>query len=333
MLIYGIDVSKSYLDVHTRKNEKGFTKRVANKTKTIIKFLDTVPSEGILCAEFTGVYADLLVKIAHCNDIKIALVSPFTLSKSMGNQKGKSDKTDAQRIWEYAIRFTDKLEFVVPKSQTIEELTELMNLRGLLIKQRKMHLTSQKSNGYKTSLSISGHNVAKLSIAFLSEQIKEVELQLLAALEQNPKCLDNFNLITSIKGIGKITAIELLVKSGNFTKINTARQAAAYAGVCPYLNESGSIKRKPKVHPRSDKKLKSLLYLAAVSACINNKDFKQYKQRKMDEGKHYFLVMNNVANKLLRLIYAVIKSGKPYDPMYLTLDPRKNINKNLVFLE
>ena len=43
------------------------------------------------------------------------------------------------------------------------------------------------------------------------------------------------------------------------------------------------------------------------------------------EGKHFFLVMNNVANKILRILFAVIKSGKPYDPMYIQIDPREKI--------
>ena len=47
-----------------------------------------------------------------------------------------------------------------------------------------------------------------------------------------------------------------------------------------------------------------------------------YRERKMMEGKHFYLVMNNVANKLLRTIYAVVESGEPFDINHITLDPR-----------
>ena len=68
--------------------------------------------------------------------------------------------------------------------------------------------------------------------------------------------------------------------------------------------------------------MKSLLFLAALNVCNNNKEFRLYRERKMLEGKHFFLVMNNVANKLLRTIFAVIKSGTIYNPMYISKDPR-----------
>ncbi len=324
MLIYGIDISKGYLDLfsHNQDDDKSFTKRIKNKQGPITRFLESIPDDAILCAEHTGIYGNLLVQLTTCINIKIALVQPFTIKKSMGAPKGKSDRIDAQRIWEYATRFTDKLQFCSPENPALHTLRELVNLRNQLVKQRKMLRTALVANENKVMLSVACYHTTLQTTEFLTQQIKAVENQIMELINSEDELRKTYLLVTSIKGVGLVTAAELMLISDNFSKIDSARKAAAYAGVCPYFNESGSIKQKPKVHPRSDKRLKTLLYLAAVTVCNSNKDFKLYKQRKMAEGKHYFLVMNNIANKLLRLIYAVLRSGVPYDPMYVRSDPR-----------
>jgi len=63
--------------------------------------------------------------------------------------------------------------------------------------------------------------------------------------------------------------------------------------------------------------------MASLNMSNFNKEFKVYKERKISEGKHFFLVMNNIANRLLRIVFAVVKSGQPYDPTYICQDPRK----------
>jgi transposase len=62
--------------------------------------------------------------------------------------------------------------------------------------------------------------------------------------------------------------------------------------------------------------------MCAKTICIHNKEFKLYRDRKMMEGKHFYLVMNNVANKLLRTIYAIVNSQKPFDVSMIVNDPR-----------
>lgn len=327
MQIYGIDISKSHLDIHgVKKNGEIFRKRIANKLKAISTFLESIPQESVLCAEHTGVYGDLLVQLASCSNIKIALIPGYTLKKSMGDRKGKSDKVDAERIQEYGTRFTDHLQFVKPKNIVMIELKELYNLRAQLTKQRKMLSTNKTNKLGAISSSVFGQKMLQQSINELKQNIAEIEQEMLNIISSSNELNRTYNLVTSVTGIGPIIAISLIIISENFTKLDTPRKAASFVGVCPYLNESGNKKVKARVHQRSDKKVKSLLYLAAKCICKHNKEFKLYKERKMNEGKHYFLVMNNVANKILRTVYAVLKSGNPYDPFHITHDPRLNKN-------
>jgi len=323
MQIYAIDVSKEHLDIFSKSEDgKIFQKRIKNSFNSICRLLSALEPKDLICAEFTGVYTNLLRHLSAMYGIKIALASGFDIKHSLGNRKGKSDKLDAERIWEYASRFSDKLNFVLPDSEMLQELKMLFNLRNQLVKSLKTLHTSHTMIKLNPYLSIAENSIRAQTEAFIKGQIKQTENQLFELIESKSEFSRNFALVTSITGIGKVTALELIISTGNFKRINSARKAAAYAGVCPYPNQSGNIAKKSRIHFRANKKLKSLLHICAKTICIHNKEFKLYRERKMLEGKHFYLVMNNVSNKLLRTVYAVVDSQKPFDPNLITIDPR-----------
>src|SRR5665647_3923183 len=99
--------------------------------------------------------------------------------------------------------------------------------------------------------------------------------------------MDNFKLVTSITGIGRQTALLLIVVTNNFLWFNDHRKLASYAGIAPFPYTSGtSIKGRNKVSPLANKKLKSLLSSCAVSAIRNDPEMKIYFNRRTESGKH-----------------------------------------------
>lgn len=323
MQIYAIDVSKEYLDIFSKSDdEKILQKRIKNSFKSIGKLLSELKDDDFICAEFTGVYTNLLLHLASLYNIRIALASGFDIKHSLGNRKGKSDQLDAERIWEYALRFKDRLVFTIPDQENMQELKMLFNLRNQLVKALKAMTSSHSMAKINPYSSIAENQVRTETETFITLQINKTEQQLFKIIEQSNELDNNFKLVTSITGIGKVTALELIISTGNFKRIVSARKAAAYAGVCPYPNQSGNVAKKSRIHFRANKKLKSLLHMCAKTICIHNKEFKLYRERKMLEGKHFYLVMNNVANKLLRMVYAVIASQKSFDISLITKDPR-----------
>jgi hypothetical protein len=160
-----------------------------------------------------------------------------------------------------------------------------------------------------------------------SNDIKETEGQILKIISSDESLERNFHLTTSIKGIGPVTACELIIKTVNFKKLPTAKKASSYAGICPFPNASGQMVRKSRVSPMSDKHLKSMLFMCAKSAVAHNQEYRLYYKKKELEGKPHYLIMTNVANKLLRTVYKVIETGIPWDPNYICLDPREHKNK------
>ena len=326
--IYGIDLSKekfnaSFIDL------KGFLKgmEVNNNYSGICKFLAKIQEDAILCIEHTGIYGDLLVFLANCFNISICAIPGYEIKHSLGMQKGKSDPIDASKIREYGERFSDKLKETEFYSEQLHELRELHSLRDMLVKQRKMLQTHGKEKNRAPYCSVKVKLVSQEILRTLDKQIREVENQIQEVINADPELAENSRLIQSIKGIGAVTANELIIKTHNFKKINTARKAASFAGVCPFPNSSGKMVKKSKVSPMSDKKLKTLLFLCASSAIQNNKDMKHYYERKIAEGKPCYLALNNVANKLLRTVYAIIESKQMWDPQHICLDPREGEKK------
>lgn len=313
MRIYGIDLSKDKFDVSYLFAGEEKKRVVKNDFRGICNFLKQVEDSCILVAEHTGSYGDLLVHLCHQLQIKIALVPGYNIKHSMGLQRGKSDSKDAYRIRKYGERFVEELRFMEPRSESIKELKELYSLREQLPKSRTSLLSGQKKRKHSPSQSIVAHKSYQRAIANLEIEIDAIEKEIEKIVQNDSNLNDNYKLVTSIKGIGPVIANNLIIKTENFKRINTAKKAAVFAGVCPYPNSSGKTSKKSKTSHMADKKLKSLLFLAAKTAVAHNKGYSLYAQRKRIEGKPYFLIMNNVSNKLLRTVYGVIQSGRPYD--------------------
>lgn len=329
MQIYGIDLSKEKFDVaylNTSGEEK--LKVVDNELNSISKFISKLPKDCWICAEHTGNYSDLLVFLCNQEGIPISLVPGYTVKHSLGIVKGKSDPIDAKKIREFGTRFSDKITKTFFHTENIAELRELHALRNQLVKARKLLTTSNKGRKHLPFQSISTQKHAVETINEIEKQIKSVEEEMDSIIQESEELFKNFKLATSIPGVGPVITTELIIKTGNFKAIDTAKKASSFAGVCPFPNASGKMVGKSKTNNLADKKLKSFLFMGAKAAAKHNPDFRLYFQRKTLEGKHYYLIMNNISNKMLRTIYSVINNNKPYERNYITKDPREMFNKN-----
>ena len=126
-----------------------------------------------------------------------------------------------------------------------------------------------------------------------------------------------FNLITSVTGVGSITATEVIITTNEFKTIDCPKKYACYSGVAPFEHQSGSsIRGKTRVSSMGNKSIKKLLHMAALSACSCPGDLKQYFDRKVLEGKNKMLIINAIRNKLIARIFACVKQNKFYEKNY-----------------
>ncbi|WP_375563370.1 transposase [Bernardetia sp. OM2101] len=120
-------------------------------------------------------------------------------------------------------------------------------------------------------------------------------------------------LTTSVVGVGKVTAIQLLVATDGFTKFDTAKQLASYCGVVPFENSSGKFKGKSRVSKMANKVLKTALHMCALAAIRAEGELSAYYLRKIEEGKNKMSVINALRNKIIQRIFACVKNKTLYD--------------------
>ncbi len=153
----------------------------------------------------------------------------------------------------------------------------------------------------------------KHSLAALNKDLKNIETKIIEIINEDENLKQLYKLITSVVGIGFVTAINLLVYTNGFTVMKDARKLACYCGVAPFEYSSGSsIRGRTKVHFMANKKLKCNLHMASLSAVKLDADLKMYYERKVAEGKSKLSVLNAVKNKLLARVIAVVNKQELY---------------------
>ena len=147
---------------------------------------------------------------------------------------------------------------------------------------------------------------------------KEISRLLLSDINLGKKYL----LLKTIPGLELLLPANLLVLTNGFKKTVNPREIASYLGICPNEHRSGkSVYRKARSTGWGPGKMRKLLYLAASCVKRNYSEFKKYYLQKEQMGKAHNLILNNIGNKLLKIICGVIKSGKPYNRQHCSLPP------------
>ena len=271
-------------------------------------------SEVLICVEFTGIYTIDLMKAACKYDLRLWLETPLHVKRSLGIQRGKSDSVDAMRLAEYASRFYDKAQCNAPTILELQPLRELINLRERFVKSLKMigaHPKELASIDKKAAKPL--RDVSDPVIKSIREQIEVTNRKIDEFLRSKPEFFEMSQLIQSVPGIGPITAAVLILTTWNFQRLCDAKKLATYGCMAPFGYTSGtSIHSKSKTSKMGDKRLKTLLQLAVYNAIKSDKELREYYHKKVAEGKPKLLVANNIRNKLLKRVIAVVKRNSPY---------------------
>jgi transposase len=328
-LFIGIDISKATLDVSViapsnvtaihyhsfPNNPKGFTQ--------LLKWIKqkgehTAQEHWRVCMENTGIYSLELNCFLHEHRIWQCLENALQIKRSMGVVRGKNDKADSKTIALYAYRFLDKLKQYNFPGKVLLRLKALFAQRERLVNMhRQVQLGMESLGGYGKELiaDISKQNEALLEN--LASQIKDLDSALKECLKQDAALQQKAELMQSVPGIGLQTAVYMLIVSKGMQSFDSPRQFACYSGCAPFEHQSGvSVRGKSKVHFTSNRKIKSLLHMAALSAMAFNGELKAFYKRKVEAGKNKMSVINAVRFKLICRVFSVVKRGELYQSDY-----------------
>jgi transposase len=323
----GIDVSKDTLDfsiVNDGKEVRDF--RIENSTKAIKAALRNLRSlsgfcisNTLFCLEQTGLYNNHVTSMLHSMEANIWVEKAIEIKRSSGLQRGKSDKVDSQRIAFFAFRNQDKARLWSAPRVVIQQLKRLTGVRErLLIMVSQLNKPIQESKKFDSKEVFNAiKNSCQSSLKAIKADIKNVEKQITDVIKTDSSLNHLFELITSVDGIGKVIACDMILTTNEFKTINDPKKYACYSGVVPFEHSSGtSIRGRTRVSHFANKNSKRLLHLAAMSIIRYKGELKTYWLRKIEEGKHKMVVLNAIRNKLIQRVFAVVKRGSKYEKIY-----------------
>lgn len=294
------------------ENKEQAIKSYFRKLKDKCHFL---PDQVIVCMEHTGVYCLPLLDYLVKHKIKVCVEPALQIKQSQGMTRGKSDQVDATRIAQYAYKNRQELRFWAPQRLQVQKLKALLVLRERLIKAKvQMSVPINEAQEYiEESIRKTIVKNCQQTLKALTADIVKVEREIQLLVENDIQLSEQLKWAQSVPGVGQITALNVIVSTGEFQRITEAKKFACYAGVAPFEHTSGSsIKGKTRVSKMANMTLKKLLHLAAMSAIQCCKELKTFYQRKVAEGKNKMSVINAVRNKLISRIFACVKNKRLY---------------------
>lgn len=315
MAVLGIDVSKRTLDVCLLNEGARHHCSVANDPEGHARlrvWASKIAEQYCACLESTGSYGEAVAKYLYTHGIAVSLVNPSQTAAFAKAQllRTKTDAVDAESIARFALAMLSQGELprYEPRSPEQEALQELVRHRDALVAQR-LQLTNRDKDVELKAVKRSN----KKLIDAIDQEIKQAECEIKKLLEQHERLGKHYELLTSIPGVGAVTAAVILSELPPVERFERPAQAAAYAGVTPRIRHSGS--RKPLSQPitkTGNAFLRRTLYMAALTAKRSNPLLKAMAERLYSKGKAPKKVIVAIMRKLVHLIFAILRDQRPF---------------------
>ena len=300
----GIDVAKKSLDVATLP---ATTRRTfSHDAKGRRELLGNLPQPEtcLVVVEATGGYERLLVADLLDAGHLVAVVNPRQVrdfAKALGIL-AKTDRIDAAVIARFGQQVEPRPLAEVHEKQG--ELDQLVTRRRQLVVLRtaeKNRFTMAHSKPVKRSL--------QLVIDTLNKEIKRIEKEILALIESDDQWQGKADILSSVPGVGNVTAATLIAEFPELGQINR-QQAAALA---PFNRDSGKFKGKRSISG-GRRTVRTALYMAALSAKTHNPLIRKFAERLKAEGKLPKVILTACMRKLLVILNTMLKTNTLWNP-------------------
>lgn len=332
MYVLGIDVGKTEIYVRLVERCPGGPPKIIGKQKSFDydeKGLDELTawlssmlivfSDVHAVMEATGVYWERCAFYLHRMGFVVSVVNPAQIKyfAQSSLRRGKTDSMDADIIARYGA--TMALKRWEPPVAELENLKLLVHERDGLVKELSQAKNRRHALNTREQPDKLVQKLTEDRIAFLKGQVEAVDQAMRERVAANTALNEQVKLLQSVPGFGFLTSLSILVETAAFSTMETSRQLAAYAGVSPAPHQSGAMNRRGRISKIGNPRLRRIVYLAAVAATRTKTKEKAFYQRLREQGKPGKVAVTALARKLLCVGFAVVKSGKPYDPLYVRL--------------
>jgi len=280
------------------------------------------PAETVVCMEATGVYGEAVAYQLHAQGWWLAVHSPLEIKRAFYPVGHKNDAVDSRQIAEYAVRYQDRLRQWQPKPQLLAQVQALLQLREQYVSQKTAHKNALRAAQRRPVRTPLAEQLLQESIQQSERNIEKIVKEIQRLFKQDDHLQRNLLLLMSIQGVGMLLAAHTLVMMEQLHDPLNPKVVAAYLGISPYEHTSGkSVRKQATSRHFGPSAMRKLIHLSARSLRTHHAGFRQYFERKVAEGKKKSLAINNIGNKLVRIMCAVIRDQQPFIPNYRSVNP------------
>lgn len=284
--------------------------------KKLVKMARAAGEPALVCMEATGSYGfGLAIALSSAAGIEVMVVNPRSAKDFTRaiNSRNKTDKTDASALAQYALRM-QFIRWTMPSksalalrsiSRQIEALTS-----DLVCQKNRLHALRA---GGETSSAAAIKSV-KETMAHFGGQIAKLTKSAMDTIRGDDGLSGKYAKLTSVKGIGKKSAISILGELSVLPDGMDDRQWTAHAGLDPRKSESGSSVRRPdRIGKSGNRRLRKALFMPALVAVRSEARVKEFYEKLVSRGKRRLSAVVAVMRKLLVAIWGMFKNGEEFD--------------------
>ncbi len=303
----GIDVSKDHLDIHVRPaaEARRFANTDVGQAAAVAWLRDRAPV--LIVLEATGGYERAVVAALSVAPLPVAVVNPSRareFAKALG-RLAKTDAVDAAVLAEFAERVRPPVRPLAP--------ADAVKMQAILGRRRQvLEMRTMERNRLGTATDPAVRKSIDAVLRVLDRQADHADRDLTAAIEASPVWAAKDALLRSLPGIGDVTSRTLLAELPELGTLSRG-QIAALVGVAPVNRDSGrKTGRRSISGGRAE--VRSVLYMAALTARRYNPVLKAFAARLTAAGKPWKVVQVAVARKLLVIANAMLQKQRPWSP-------------------
>ncbi|WP_457571056.1 IS110 family transposase [Desulfovulcanus sp.] len=305
-MFVGIDISKHKLDVAFGKDGEFFTIPYDDQQISSLaqKLLDIHPS--IVLLEATGGLENKLLHLLVQLNLPVVVVNPRQVrnfAKAIG-RLAKTDRIDAKVLAHFAEAIKPEIRPIL--DEKAEELKALIRRRKQLVK-----LITAEKNRLQQAPEILTNDI-KEHILFLENQLKKIDSDINKHTSLNEDWQDIIKILQSVPGIGPLTSASILVELPELGTVSN-KKITALAGLAPFNKDSGSFSGTKSVWG-GRAYIRSILYMATLTAIRYNSVIKNFYSRLIESGKKKKVAITACMRKLLVILNALVKKHEAWNP-------------------
>jgi len=296
----GVDVGKASLDVVIHEKQIHWQEdNTEQGIKRILKRLSHYRVERLVM-EATGRYEFELAEAAYHRGLPVCIAKPLSVRRYAGavEQLAKTDKIDAAIIAEYAAVVKPRIS--PRKSKNLIAIKNLVARRRQLVNLRTQEMNRKSIMGKMFEVS------CRRMIRSFDTEIERMEKQLSKHVEQQAEWTEKQTILKSTPGVGDTLIYTLLSDLPELGTLNN-REISALVGVAPVNRDSGKLRRKRRIQG-GRASIRSVLYMATLSATQCNPVIKAFYKKLVAQGKHKKVALTACMRKFITILNTMIKN-------------------------